>query len=147
VDDQTKLTLHGLQQYFKTLQESEKNKMLSDLLDSLEFNQVVIFVKSVARADQLHWLLESCNFPSMCIHSRMPQEERYSFRFHHISYLSVRIKRYSSFKAFSKRILVATDIFGRGIDMERVNVVINYDMPDSPDSYLHRVLSIYQLVI
>lgn len=51
--------------------------MLSDLLDSLEFNQVVIFVKSVARADQLHWLLESCNFPSMCIHSRMPQEERY----------------------------------------------------------------------
>ena len=49
------------------------------------------------------------------------------------------IKRYSSFKAFSKRILVATDIFGRGIDMERVNVVINYDMPDSPDSYLHRV--------
>lgn len=99
--------------------------MLSDLLDSLEFNQVVIFVKSVSRANQLHLLLESCNFPSMCIHSRMPQEER--------------ISRYSSFKGFSKRILVATDIFGRGIDMERVNVVINYDMPDSPDSYLHRV--------
>jgi ATP-dependent RNA helicase UAP56/SUB2 len=125
IDDQTKLTLHGLSQFYCTLEESHKNKQLSDLLDSLEFNQVVIFVKSVARADQLHWLLESCNFPSMCIHSRMPQEER--------------IKRYSSFKQFAKRILVATDIFGRGIDMERVNVVINYDMPDSPDSYLHRV--------
>ncbi|KAJ3301512.1 Suppressor of the cold-sensitive snRNP biogenesis mutant brr1-1 [Kappamyces sp. JEL0829] len=128
VDDQTKLTLHGLQQYYVMLEETAKNKMLSDLLDNLEFNQVVIFVKSVARADQLHWLLESCNFPSMCIHSRMPQEER--------------IKRYSSFKAFSKRILVATDIFGRGIDMERVNVVINYDMPDSTVSYLHRGLAI-----
>jgi len=35
--------------------------------------------------------------------------------------------------------MVATDIFGRGIDIERVNIVINYDMPDSPDTYLHRV--------
>ena len=50
-----------------------------------------------------------------------------------------RIARYKSFKDFSKRIMVATDIFGRGIDVERVNIVINYDMPDSPDSYLHRV--------
>jgi ATP-dependent RNA helicase UAP56/SUB2 len=131
IDDQTKLTLHGLQQYYVMVEEAGKNRLLSDLLDNLEFNQVVIFVKSTARADQLHWLLESCNFPSMCIHSRMPQEERFIFL--------TRIKRYSSFKAFSKRILVATDIFGRGIDMERVNVVVNYDMPDSPDSYLHRV--------
>lgn len=50
-----------------------------------------------------------------------------------------RIERYRQFKEFQARIMVATDIFGRGIDVERVNVVINYDMPDSPDSYLHRV--------
>ena len=50
-----------------------------------------------------------------------------------------RIKRYKSFKDFEKRIMVATDIFGRGIDIERVNIVINYDMPDSADTYLHRV--------
>lgn len=43
------------------------------------------------------------------------------------------------FKNFEKRILVATDIFGRGIDVERVNVVINYDAPADADSYLHRV--------
>ena len=49
------------------------------------------------------------------------------------------INRYKSFKDFNKRICVATDVFGRGIDIERVNIVINYDMPDSPDSYLHRV--------
>ena len=43
------------------------------------------------------------------------------------------------FKEYKKRIMVATDIFGRGIDIERVNIVINYDMPDSSDTYLHRV--------
>lgn len=49
------------------------------------------------------------------------------------------ISRYTAFKAFEKRILVATDIFGRGIDVERVNIVINYDCPADADSYLHRV--------
>ncbi len=49
------------------------------------------------------------------------------------------IARYTAFKAFEKRILVATDIFGRGIDVERVNIVINYDSPPDADSYLHRV--------
>jgi len=125
VDDETKLTLHGLQQYYVKLQETEKNRKLTDLLDALEFNQVVIFVKSVSRANELNKLLTGCNFPSICIHSGMPQEER--------------IARYKSFKEFNKRIMIATDIFGRGIDIERVNIVINYDMPEGADSYLHRV--------
>ena len=51
----------------------------------------------------------------------------------------LRIARYTAFKAFEKRILVATDIFGRGIDVERVNIVVNYDSPLDADSYLHRV--------
>jgi ATP-dependent RNA helicase UAP56/SUB2 len=76
VDDETKLTLHGLQQYYVKLEENAKNRKLNDLLDSLEFNQVCIFVKSVARANQLNKLLVECNFPSICIHSAMPQEER-----------------------------------------------------------------------
>ena len=50
-----------------------------------------------------------------------------------------RIQKYKAFKEFKKRIMVATDIFGRGIDMEKVNIVINYDMPESSDTYLHRV--------
>jgi len=49
------------------------------------------------------------------------------------------IERYRQFKAFEKRILVATDIFGRGIDIERVNIVVNYDQSGDADSYLHRV--------
>ncbi|EEB09387.1 ATP-dependent RNA helicase Uap56 [Schizosaccharomyces japonicus yFS275] len=125
VDDETKLTLHGLQQHYVKLDEKAKNRKLNDLLDSLEFNQVVIFVKSVSRANALDRLLRECSFPSICIHGGLPQDER--------------IKRYKAFKDFDKRICVATDVFGRGIDIERVNIVINYDMPDSPDSYLHRV--------
>lgn len=54
--------------------------------------------------------------------------------------LFFRLKRYKNFKEGQSRILVATDLVGRGIDIERVNIVINYDMPDSADTYLHRVL-------
>ncbi len=48
-------------------------------------------------------------------------------------------KNFQLFKEFKKRFLVATDIFGRGIDIERVNIVFNFDMPKDSDSYLHRV--------
>lgn len=50
-----------------------------------------------------------------------------------------RLERYQQFKDFQKRILVATNLFGRGMDIERVNIVFNYDMPESSDTYLHRV--------
>merc|ERR1712170_102642 len=125
VDEESKLTLHGLLQYFVKLSEKEKNRKLNDLLDALEFNQVVIFVKSVQRAVALDKLLVECNFPSIAIHSGLSQEDR--------------IARYKQFKEFQKRIMVSTDLFGRGIDIERVNIVINYDMPEDSDSYLHRV--------
>jgi ATP-dependent RNA helicase UAP56/SUB2 len=125
VDEESKLTLHGLLQYYAKIQEKEKNRKLNDLLDNLEFNQVVIFVKSVQRAIALDKLLVECSFPSIAIHSGLNQEER--------------IQRYKQFKEFQKRIMVSTDLFGRGIDIERVNIVVNYDMPDDSDSYLHRV--------
>jgi ATP-dependent RNA helicase UAP56/SUB2 len=76
VDDDTKLTLHGLQQYFVRLEESQKNRKLNDLLDALEFNQVVIFVSKVNRAVELNRILEECNFPSIVIHAGLKQEER-----------------------------------------------------------------------
>ncbi|KAI3864741.1 hypothetical protein MKX03_022952, partial [Papaver bracteatum] len=76
VDDEAKLTLHGLVQHYIKLTELEKNRKLNDLLDALDFNQVVIFVKSVSRAAELNKLLVECNFPSICIHSGMSQEER-----------------------------------------------------------------------
>ena len=125
VDDDTKLALHGLNLYYIKLAEAEKNRKLNDLLDVLEFNEVVIFVSKVARANELNRLLTECNFPSICIHGGMKQDER--------------IAKYKSFKDFNARILVSTDLFGRGIDIERVNVVINYDFPDDSDQFLHRV--------
>lgn len=125
VDDGAKLTLYGLQQFYVKLAENEKNRKLNDILDALDFNQVVIFVCKVQRAKQLNKLLEDINFPSICIHSQMKQEER--------------IEKFKSFKEFKSRILVTTDLFGRGIDIERVNIVINYDFPDDHDQYLHRV--------
>merc|ERR1712060_821436 len=114
--DDNKLTLHGLQQYYVKL---------SDLLDALEFNQVVIFVKSRQRASQLNTPLRKCAFPSECVHGSMSQTERLNI--------------YQKFKNFKCRILVSTDLFGRGVDIEKVNIVINYDMPDDSDKYLHRV--------
>lgn len=125
VDDEAKLTLHGLQQYYVKLDEREKNRKLNDLLDMLEFNQVIIFVKSTSRANELSRLLNECNFPSIAVHSGIPQEER--------------IARYKSFKEFNKRICVSTDVFGRGIDIERINLAVNYDLPPEADQYLHRV--------
>lgn len=102
------------------------------------------------RCKELAKLLCECNFPAIAIHSAMPQEERcvecararagprlgacahsccccyYRHRRCECS-----INRYKLFKEFNKRILVATDLFGRGMDIERVNIVINYDMPSS----------------
>jgi superfamily II DNA/RNA helicase len=70
-------------------------------------------------------LLVEQNFPAIAIHRGMTQEDRLS--------------RYQQFKDFQKRILVATNLFGRGMDIERVNIVFNYDMPEDTDTYLHRV--------
>lgn len=125
VDDDSKLTLHGLQQHYIKLKDNEKNRKLFDLLDALEFNQVIIFVKSIQRCMALAQLLVEQNFPAIAIHKALTQDERLS--------------RYQQFKDFQKRILVATNLFGRGMDIERVNIVFNYDMPEDSDTYLHRV--------
>lgn len=77
IDDQ-KLKLHGLQQYFCKLKPEEKNRKLTDLLDSLEFNQVIIFVSKVVRAEELNRLLQECSFPSTTVHAGIKdQAERY----------------------------------------------------------------------
>jgi superfamily II DNA/RNA helicase len=66
-------------------------------------------VNGVRRCQELNKLLNECNFPSMAIWGGLPQEER--------------LERYNKFKEYKSRILVSTDIFGRGVDFERVNIV------------------------
>jgi len=125
VDDSSKLVLTGIQQYFCSLQESQKNRKLVDLLDALKFNQVIIFAKSVERVQMLHRILKECNFPVIFVHGKLDQEDR--------------IARYTTFKQFGSRILVATSLLGRGVDFPKVNIVFNYDMPEDGDEYLHKV--------
>merc|ERR550525_2256580 len=109
----------------KQLTEREKNRKLTDLLDALDFNQVVIFVSTKRRAQSLNQLLTTCAFPSVCVDGGMQQP--------------LRLKLFKEFKEYKHRILVSTNLFGRGVDIERVNIVINYDMPQDSDEYLHRV--------
>lgn len=95
------------------------------LLDGLPFNQVIIFVNTIERNKILSELLTLKLFNPISIHSGLNQQDR--------------IHNYDLFKANGSRLLIATDLFGRGIDIERVNLVINYDFPQSRDIYLHRV--------
>ena len=76
-------------------------------------------------ATKLAEILNKNALPTKCIHRGIDQPER--------------IKIYEGFKEFKHRILVATEIFGRGIDIEKINIVFNFDMPTDADSYLHRV--------
>ena len=140
-----------MQQHYLRLKENEKNGRLLALLDELEFNQVglcevlcavshltstiqvLIFVRTVERCQALDKLLTDEGFPSTQMHRNMTQEER--------------IRRYELFRDFHRRILVATNLFGRGMDFSRVNVVINYDMAEDTDTYLHRVSHLSSLVM
>lgn len=125
VSDQKNLTLTGLTQFTKELKEEDKNKCLITYLKKIPYNQVIIFVKSVRKAKLLNKLLLTLEMNSLTLHSKMQQKER--------------IEIYEKFKKFESRILVATNLIARGIDIERVNLVINYDMPECAETYLHRV--------
>jgi len=81
IDNESKLTLHGLTQSYIKLDEKEKNRKLNEILDFVPFNQVIIFVKSTLRATELDKLLRECNFPSVAVHSGVSQEERYVLSF------------------------------------------------------------------
>uniref|UniRef100_A0A674PCJ0 RNA helicase n=1 Tax=Takifugu rubripes TaxID=31033 RepID=A0A674PCJ0_TAKRU len=120
VDDETKLILHGMRQYYCKVKEVEKNRKIFDLLDVLEFNQVLIFVKTVQRCIALSQLLVEQKFPTTAIHRGMAQEER--------------IARFQQFKNFQQRILVTTNLFGRGMDIERVNINFKCLWPVLEDS-------------
>lgn len=125
VKEESKEHLEKLQQFYVKLEEKEKNKKLFDILDTIQFNQVIIFVNNIVRCETLTDILNKNDFPTIAIHADLPQEER--------------IKKFDSFKDFKARIMVATELYGRGVDFLKVNTVINYDMSTDYDSYVHRV--------
>jgi len=125
VKEENKEHLEKLQQFYVKLKEEEKNTKLFNILDNIQFNQVIIFVNSILRCEALSDMLNKNNFPSIAIHADLPQDER--------------IKLFDLFKDFKKRIMVATELYGRGVDFLKVNTVINYDMSANADAYVHRV--------
>jgi len=98
---------------------------LVQILDNIDFNQVFVFVKSVKRAETLYDVLKDEEFPVTYSHGGLETDKR--------------IESFKKFKQGSDRIMVTTDLFHRGMDFKSVNVVINYDMPDNEDTYLHRI--------
>jgi superfamily II DNA/RNA helicase len=125
IDDASKLSLDALLQYYVKIEEKGKITKLMEILDMLDFNQVIIFVRSKQRCTALAQQLEKANFPTEFIHAHLKQADRN--------------KRFQDFKDFKFRILLSTELLGRGVDFEKVNVVVNFDMPADSTSYLHRV--------
>jgi len=125
VDQQAKLTLHGLTQFFCNVTEDQKGRRLSEILDAVDFNQCIIFTSSVERCETLNKVLNQLKFPAKAMHSRMDQADR--------------LQVYDSCKSNQTRIIVATDLFGRGVDIDRINLVVQFDMAPDADQYLHRV--------
>merc|ERR1711993_221893 len=99
------------------LEQLDMRRDVQDIFRSTPHEKQVMMFSATLSKDQ--------NFPSIDIHRSMNQKER--------------LERYSQFKNFQRRILVATNLFGRGIDIERVNIVFTFDMPEDSDTYLHRV--------
>ncbi|KAF7682467.1 ATP-dependent RNA helicase uap56 [Astathelohania contejeani] len=125
VGEESKLTLHGLEQSYVQVEEEAKLNTLCDILDNLDFSQAVVFVSEPKRAEKLAASLKEKAFPAIEIHGSLDTAER--------------MKRFKEFKSYEYRIMVATNVMSRGIDIQNINVVINYDMPESPETYLHRV--------
>ena len=125
VKEENKEHLEKLQQFYVKLKEDEKNKKLLDVIDKVQFNQVIIFVNNIQRCEALCDILNQNSIPSIAIHADLPQEER--------------IAKFDAFKDFKKRIMVATELYGRGVDFLKVNTVINYDMSTDAEAYVHRV--------
>lgn len=75
--DMDKLSLHGLSQFYVKLEESQKTRKLTDLMDILEFNQVIIFVRDKRRCHSLNKILQESKFPSIELHADMEATDRY----------------------------------------------------------------------
>lgn len=119
------LTLKGVTQYYAYLEEKEKLHCLNTLFSKLEINQAIIFCNSTKRVELLAKKISQLGYSCFYIHSKMQQSDRNRI--------------YHDFKNGETRCLVSTDLFTRGIDIQSVNVVINFDFPKNSETYLHRV--------
>ena len=126
--EREELTLEGITQFYIDIGKEEyKFSTLCDIFKSVLINQSIIYVNSITRANNLESKLKKEGFPISLIHSGMN--------------LMQRRKIMDNFKNGSSRILISTDLLSRGIDIQQISVVINYDLPNlhNKESYLHRI--------
>ncbi|KAH0887478.1 hypothetical protein HID58_063574 [Brassica napus] len=119
------LTLMGVTQYYAFVEERQKVHCLNTLFSKLQINQSIIFCNSVNRVELLAKKITELGYSCFYIHAKMAQDHRN--------------RVFHDFRNGACRNLVCTDLFTRGIDIQAVNVVINFDFPRTSESYLHRV--------
>jgi superfamily II DNA/RNA helicase len=120
------VTLEGIKQYFIELpREDWKYEVLCDLYQQLNINQAIIYCN---KRQKVEWLAEKMSgqgFPLSFIHGEMEVEERR--------------RRMTEFRKGSIRVLISTDLLARGIDVQQVSLVINYELPVQRENYIHRI--------
>ncbi|GAB5586589.1 translation initiation factor eIF4A [Umbelopsis nana] len=120
------LTLEGIKQFYVAVEKEEwKLDTLSDLYETVTITQAVIFCNTRRKVDWLTDKLHAREFTVSAMHGDMSQEQR-----------EVIMKE---FRSGSSRVLITTDLLARGIDVQQVSLVINYDLPANRENYLHRI--------
>jgi translation initiation factor 4A len=120
------LTLEGIRQYYIDVGKEEwKLETLCDLYNSISINSCVIFCNTRKKVDWLRREMESRNFTVACTHGALTTDERRELM--------------QNFRAGNSRVLITTDLLARGIDVQHVSIVINYDLPFKKEMYLHRI--------
>jgi ATP-dependent RNA helicase DDX6/DHH1 len=119
------LTLRGITQYYAFVEEKQKVHCLNTLFSKLQINQSIIFCNSTNRVELLAKKITELGYSCFYSHARMMQQHRN--------------KVFHDFRAGVSRNLVCSDLLTRGIDIQAVNVVINFDFPKNAETYLHRI--------
>lgn len=120
------LTLQGIAQYYINLNnDSEKYETLKDIFSTLTISQSIIYCNSIKRVNDLEEAMLEDNYPVKKIHGKMTEAER--------------SETYKEFKSGGCRVLITSDLFSRGIDVQQVSIVINFDIPKNECTYLHRI--------
>ncbi|KAM9904133.1 hypothetical protein OXX79_002925 [Metschnikowia pulcherrima] len=119
------LTLRGISQFYAFVEEKQKLHCLNTLFSKLQINQSIIFCNSTNRVELLAKKITELGYSCYYSHAKMPQQARN--------------KVFHEFRQGKVRNLVCSDLLTRGIDVQAVNVVINFDFPKSAETYLHRI--------
>ena len=121
-----RLTLEGIKQYYIAINDDrEKYLTLKDLYQHITVAQCIIYANSIKRVNDLYDAMKEDGFPVAAIHSNMGKTERE--------------RVFKEFRTGSVRVLISSNVTSRGIDIQQVSVVINFDIPKDTHNYLHRI--------